>query len=55
VNSDICSVSGLHNCKAEKPKFRIEYTLTARRFSTFNLGLSFILAVFQPHLQGIPG
>lgn len=40
VNSDICTVSVPSQRKAKKPKFRIEYTLTARLFSVFTLSFN---------------
>lgn len=41
MNSDICTLSVPSQRKAEKPKFRIEYTLTARLFSVFTLSFNF--------------
>ena len=41
MNSDICTLSVPSHRKAETPKFRIEYTLTARLFSVLTLSLSF--------------
>ena len=39
--SDICTLSVPSHRKAEKPKFRIKYTLTARLFSVFTLSFNF--------------
>ena len=41
VNSDICTLSVPSQRKAEKSKFRIEYTPTARLFSIFTLSFNF--------------
>ena len=41
MHSDVTTTSVPSHRKAEKPKFRIAYTLTARLFSVFTLSFSF--------------